>query len=164
MEISEKKLSIRPVRASDYDWIAAFLVEQWGSVKVISRGNIHYANTLPGLVAAIDEQPAGLATYSIENDQCELVTLNSMVPEQGIGTDLLNIVVAIAREKRCKRVWLITTNDNTAALRFYQKRGFHLKSIYPDAIERSRKLKPEIPLSGIDGIPIKDEIELELLL
>jgi len=164
MEISEKKLSIRPVRASDYDWIAAFLVEQWGSAKVISRGNIHYANTLPGLVAAIDEQPAGLATYSIENDQCELVTLNSMVPEQGIGTDLLNIVVAIAREKRCKRVWLITTNDNTAALRFYQKRGFHLKSIYPDAIERSRKLKPEIPLSGIDGIPIKDEIELELLL
>jgi len=164
MEISEKKLSIRPVRASDYDWIAVFLIEQWGSVKVISRGNLHYANTLPGLVAAIDEQPAGLATYSIENDQCELVTLNSMVPEQGIGTDLLNIVVAIAREKRCKRVWLITTNDNTAALRFYQKRGFHLKAIYPDAIERSRKLKPEIPLSGIDGIPIKDEIELELLL
>jgi len=164
MENSENKLVIRPVRASDYDWIAGFLIEQWGSVKMISRGHIHYANTLPGLVATTDEQPVGLATYNIDGDQCELVTINSLLPEQGIGIDLVNIVVSIAREKRCKRVWLITTNDNMKAIRFYQKKGFQLKAIYPGAIERSRKLKPEIPLSGIDGIPIKDEIEMEFIL
>jgi hypothetical protein len=50
------------------------------------------------------------------------------------------------------------------ALRFYHLRGFLLAAIYRNAIAASRKLKPEIPLQGIDGIPIRDEIELELLL
>jgi hypothetical protein len=29
---------------------------------------------------------------------------------------------------------------------------------------KSRQLKPEIPLTGNDGIPLRDEIELEMLL
>jgi hypothetical protein len=59
---------------------------------------------------------------------------------------------------------LITTNDNTAALRFWQKRGFKLLRVHRNAVEKSRKLKPEIPLTGNDGIPIRDEIELEMML
>jgi ribosomal protein S18 acetylase RimI-like enzyme len=55
-------------------------------------------------------------------------------------------------------------NDNLHALRFYQKRGFVLVALHRNALEASRKLKPEIPLVGIDGIPIRDEIELELVL
>jgi hypothetical protein len=51
-----------------------------------------------------------------------------------------------------------------AALRFYQKKGFVLVALYPNAIEESRRLKPEIPLLGNDGIPIRDEIEFELIL
>jgi hypothetical protein len=31
-------------------------------------------------------------------------------------------------------------------------------------MEKSRLLKPEIPLIGNDGIPIRDEIELEMIL
>ena len=50
------------------------------------------------------------------------------------------------------------------ALRFYQKRGFRLVALYPGALAESRKLKPEIPITGIDGIPLLDEIELELML
>jgi hypothetical protein len=49
------------------------------------------------------------------------------------------------------------------AIRFYQLRGFSLIAIHRNAIEESRKLKPEIPLIGIDGIPIKDEIEMEFI-
>jgi len=58
----------------------------------------------------------------------------------------------------------MTTNDNTAALRFYQKWGFLLVAVHRNAVEQARKLKPEIPLTGIDGIPLRDEIELEVLL
>ena len=74
------------------------------------------------------------------------------------------MVNKIAQAQEFRRVWLITTNDNTPAVRFYQKKGFSLVAVYRNAIEASRKLKPEIPLKGIDGIPIRDEIELELLL
>jgi hypothetical protein len=50
------------------------------------------------------------------------------------------------------------------ALRFYQQRGFVLAAIHRNALEQSRKLKPEIPLVGNDGIPLRDEIELEMML
>ena len=59
---------------------------------------------------------------------------------------------------------LITTNDNTHALRFYQKLGFELTALYCHAVDLSRKLKPSIPETGQDGIPIRDEIELQLRL
>jgi len=92
------------------------------------------------------------------------VTLASDRPSQGIGSRLIERVVEVARRRKLRRVWLITTNDNVDALRFYQKRGFALVAVYPRAVERSRLVKPEISLSGNDGIPIRDEIELELIL
>ncbi len=87
--------------------------------------------------------------------------MNSLIKKKGIGRDLVEKVKKFAKEKNCKRVWLIITNDNIDALAFWQKVGFVLKAIYPDAISFSRKLKPEIPEIGNYGIPIRDEIELE---
>lgn len=59
---------------------------------------------------------------------------------------------------------MITTNDNINALRFYQKRGFDMAGFYYNSLEVSRKLKPEIPLIGENGIPLKHEILFEMLL
>jgi N-acetylglutamate synthase-like GNAT family acetyltransferase len=77
---------------------------------------------------------------------------------------LIEAVAAAARASGCRRVWLITTNDNLTALAFYQKRGFVLTALHPNAVAASRKLKPEIPLVAENGIPIRDELELELRL
>jgi len=49
-------------------------------------------------------------------------------------------------------------------MRFYQKRGFDMANLYRNAMDVSRRLKPEIPLIGEDGIPLRHEIEFELLL
>jgi RimJ/RimL family protein N-acetyltransferase len=61
-------------------------------------------------------------------------------------------------------MWLITTNDNEPAIRFYERRGMRIIAIHRGAIAQSRKLKPEIPYFGVDGRPIEDEVEFELLL
>jgi chloramphenicol 3-O-phosphotransferase len=74
----------------------------------------------------------------------------------------VNIGVDALKERGCRRLWLITTNDNTLAQRFYENRGFAVKAVHKDAIAGSRKLKPELPEKGFAGIPIRDEIELEL--
>ena len=58
----------------------------------------------------------------------------------------------------------MATNDNTFALRFYRKRGFQIAAMHRNAMKRSREPKPEIPLNDVDGIPIRDEIELEIIL
>ena len=59
------------------------------------------------------------------------------------------------------KLWVITTNDNLDALRFYQKRGYTITKVHTDALKGWRKQKPEIPETGFYDIPIRDEIELE---
>ena len=157
-----EKFEIRPLNEDDHTWVSHLLEEQWGSVTQVTRGRAYRADELPGFAAIQDDKPAGLITYNIDGGQCEITSLNSLVEGMGIGTGLINAVRKVANSSRCKRIWLITTNDNTPALRFYQKRGFLLAAVYPNALEESRKLKPEIPLVGMDGIPIRDEIELEM--
>jgi ribosomal protein S18 acetylase RimI-like enzyme len=110
------------------------------------------------------EKPVGLITYEIVGDRCEIITLNSLAEGKGVGSALINAVRKIAIKAKCKRLWLITTNDNTAALRFWQKRGFKISAFHRNAVEQSRQLKPEIPLTGNNGIPIRDEIELDMVL
>lgn len=61
----------------------------------------------------------------------------------------------------CYVVVLITTNDNINAIRFYQKRGFDMAHLFHNALDVSRKLKPEIPLIGENSIPLQHEIEFE---
>ncbi|MBD3168237.1 MAG: GNAT family N-acetyltransferase [candidate division Zixibacteria bacterium] len=161
---SPNTFTIRPAVPADKAWINELLTQRWGAPEIVSRGKIHNAVELPAFIAETDSQYSGLAIYIIEGDSCEMVTLNSLRQNIGIGTALVETVKSEAANNQCKRLWLITTNDNTPATRFYQKLGFRIAAIYPNAIEKSRELKPSIPLYGIDGIPVRDEIELEMLL
>jgi GNAT superfamily N-acetyltransferase len=155
---------IRPVNKDDKPWVSSLLAEWWVGPKIVTRGKLHHADELPGFIAMKDGQPAGLITYNITGDQCEVVTLDSLIEKIGIGVALIDEVKKVAAAKGCQRLWLVTTNDNTKALRFYQKYRFLLVAVHRNAIVQDRLLKPEIPLVGNDGIPIRDEIELEMVL
>jgi GNAT superfamily N-acetyltransferase len=157
-------VTVRPLGPGDREWARAKLADLWGDV-VVSRGRLHDPAGLPGFVAEDEAgEPAGLLTYCIDGGDCEVVTINTFPKGEGAGTALLEAVAAAARQAGCARVWLITTNDNLRALRFYQRRGFRLVALHRDALDRSRELKPAIPEIGLDGIPLRDELELELML
>jgi len=128
---------------------------------VVSRGRVHRPQELPGFVAVTGGDRVGLATYDIRGSECELVTLDALLPWRGIGTALLAAVEERARRAGCTRLWLITTNDNVDALRFYQRRGFACAALHRNAIDESRRRKPTIPAVGHYSIPIRDEIEME---
>jgi ribosomal protein S18 acetylase RimI-like enzyme len=155
---------VRALDASDRDWVAQLITEHWGASTVVAHGVVYYPHTLPGFVAIQNGERVGLITYHIEGDSCEVVTIDSTRSSSGIGTALIEGVKQAARRAGCKRLWLITTNDNLNALRFYQKRGFVLVAIHRNALEVTRRLKPEVPLIGNDDIPLRDEIELEMML
>jgi ribosomal protein S18 acetylase RimI-like enzyme len=154
-------VNIRPSTEADTRWIVDTLVEQWKATVVVSRGRRHQADRLPALIGEIDGHKCGLATYCTTGDETELVSINALKPHRGVGTALLSAVVDAARAAGSGRVWLITTNDNLDALRFYQRRGMRLVAVHRGAVDESRKLKPAIPLTGRFGIPIHDEIEVE---
>jgi ribosomal protein S18 acetylase RimI-like enzyme len=153
---------IRSLISNDTLWLRDFLVTHWGSPLMASRGRLFDVSTHAGWVATnATGEILGLITYHILTpDSIEITCLESRQESQGIGTRLIETLLAHARAQAWPRVWLITTNDNTNALRFYQKRGFVLNALYPNAIEGSRRLKPEIPLVGFHNISIRDEIEL----
>lgn len=118
---------IRPVDPGESRATAAWVAGRWGSEIVVVHGVIYHPAELPGFVAVDGDQWLGLLTYHIDGDACEIVTLDSERSKQGIGTALIEAVKQAAQAAGCRRLWLITTNDNTAALRFYQRRGFTLE-------------------------------------
>lgn len=154
----------RKSEPKDAPTILHILEEHWGSTSIASRGKLHDASKLPALIVEQNGTIIGLLTYKITGRECEIVTLNATDPRKGIGTILIEELVSIARMENLRRIWLITTNDNVDAMRFYQRRNFHLVAVHRNAIKLSRKLKPSIPLNGSYGIPLRDEIELEFIL
>jgi GNAT superfamily N-acetyltransferase len=139
-----------------------FFYQHWGSPKMVISSGIYDCSDLDGF-AFLNEENAiiGLITYVVKGGECEIISLDSLEERKGIGTALMKEVEKAAAENHCKRIKLITTNDNLPALKFYQKRGFLISNIHRNAVEKARKIKPEIPLIGNEGIPIRDEIELE---
>ena len=154
----------RFVEDGDREWISQLIAERWGSEIVVVHNTIYTPANLPGVLAVHRGRNVGLITYKIESNECEIVTLDSLSPSIGIGTSLVDEVKKVARDANCRRTWLITTNDNLDALRFYQRRGFSLVTVHKNAVEMAREIKPEIPILGQNGIPICDEIELEMIL
>jgi len=131
---------------------------------MIARGNVYRPEQLDGFVVENENEWVGLVTFFIRDDECEVTSLDSLHQGKGFGTQLIDKAIEEARAGNCKRLFLITTNDNLHALGFYQKRGFEIVTVYRGAVNESRKRKPRIPLVGMDGIPLRDEIELEIKL
>lgn len=157
-------ISVHDATAADRAFIDDLLAREWGGPLMVSRGVLHDLRTVPSVVATRAGVPSGLATYVVSGAEVEVTSMDATVPRAGVGTALLEAVITRARAAGCTRLWLITTNDNLDALRFYQRRGLVLARLHANALDVSRRLKPSIPLTGAHGIPIRDELELELLL
>ncbi|MBN2103595.1 GNAT family N-acetyltransferase [bacterium] len=153
---------IKPVTDQDRAWIKYFIHQEWHADFIVAHKKIVYPDQMDGIIAWMENGKSGLVTYKIEDLSCEIITLNSLIPSIGIGTALMDAVKTLAAENQRTKVWL-TTNDNLDALRFYQKRGFRIARIDHRSIAYARQFK-SIPEIGETGIPIRDELELELRL
>lgn len=156
--------NLRPLTNDDLPRLRQFWIEHWGGEEMVAHGNIYRPEQLEGFVVEDHGDWIGLLTFFIKDGECEVTSLDSLREGQGIGSILIDKALEEARARDCKRLFLITTNDNLHALGFYQKRGFEIVAIYRGAVNESRKIKPAIPLVGMNGIPLRDEIELEIRL
>ena len=155
-------MDIQRITPDNRTAVNAFIKENWFTTAMVLRGRVIDMTKTDGYFASEDKKIIGLVTYIFYRDVCEITSLDSLVENRGLGTRLLDMAIEAAREKSCRRVVLITTNDNIRAIRFYQKRGFDMARLYRNALDVSRRLKPEIPLIGEDSIPLRHEIEFEM--
>ncbi len=158
------KINYREKNEFDKKWIDKFIKAHWGSKQVVVHKTIYIPSELNGFIAEITKEKIGLITYQIKNKICEIVSLNSIKENKGVGTKLVELVIKQAKDLSCKKIWLVTTNDNIKAIYFYQKLGFQLVKVLLNAVAESRKIKPEIPEIANNGLLIKDEIEFVLKL
>jgi ribosomal protein S18 acetylase RimI-like enzyme len=139
-----------------------FFKEYWGSPEMVISSGTFQCNKLDGFAVLNEsEEIIGLITYKFHAGICEIISLDSLVEKSGIGSSLINKVEQTALEKGTSQIKVITTNDNLLALSFYQKRGYQIVEVLANAVDQARKIKPEIPLTADNGIPIRDEIVLQ---
>jgi GNAT superfamily N-acetyltransferase len=144
------------------DIVAAerLLEEGLGGRLQARRGELIDVLDRPGLVAEVDGALIGILTFDPQPDECELVALIAANRGSGIGSAL---VAALTERVPDRPIWVVTTNDNLDALRFYQRRGFRLRALRAGAVDEARRtIKPQIAEVGDHGIPLRDELELVL--
>jgi ribosomal protein S18 acetylase RimI-like enzyme len=155
---------VRPLTAGDRGWVRATLLRNWSSTTVARRGELIEARDLAGYVALLGGRRTGLVLVDLRRGDLEVVAISTSTRRQGVGHALMKQCVDDAHECGCRRVWLITTNNNTTAIAFYQRVGMDLCAYYRHGVRTSRLLKPSIPLRDSSGVPIDHELEFELLL
>lgn len=153
------------ISAQNRDAVNAFIKERWFATDMVLHGEVIDMTAADGIVACDDSgEIAGLITYRDKPCGREVLSLDSVQSGKGVGSALMDAFEAQCVKLGCKSITLITTNDNLNALRFYQRRGYSMVRLYVGAVDESRKIKPDIPLIGDNGIPLRHELELELTL
>jgi ribosomal protein S18 acetylase RimI-like enzyme len=158
------EIYIRKKQKDDADLVHDLMVKSWGGEPLVVYGKNYYPSKMDGILICQDKQVVGFLIYDKLDLKYEILVFEIFKKFEGIGTFVLNEFIEIAKREDCKKVVVMTTNDNLDALRFYQRRGFVITHIIPNALELSRKMKPNIPENGDYGIPIRDEIVLERLI
>ena len=95
-------------------------LQQRGSAVVARRGELVDALARPAVVATDAGVVAGVLTYDVVGHSCEILTLHAARQWSGVGSAMV-ITVARLAAAGCRLFWVLTTNDNVDALRFYQR-------------------------------------------
>ena len=149
-------MNVRPLDGEDRSWLVETVAQEWG-LPVVSISGVHDPHTLPGFVAEQDDRRVGVVTYRTTPGECEVVTLNSLLANRGVGTALLGAVKEVA-DAHGLRLWLLTTDENANAIRFYERRGMTRRALHRDFIDRVRPHKT-LPHNAARADAFRDAIE-----
>jgi GNAT superfamily N-acetyltransferase len=99
---------------------------------------------------------------AVDRDGGAWEVVNTAVAEHarghGVGRALLERAVEAARTAGASRVVLATATADVGNLRFYQRCGFRMTHVVPDAFGAAQGYPPGIE---VDGIPMLDQVWFE---
>jgi len=162
MNAVDPVFEIRPM--TDRKALHEMLKLRWSDGTIFVRGRLVKPDEVEAIGAYVDNRLQGLVTWRIEEGTLYMLTLNNVTDRRGVGGALMEAVIKMGREKGFPFLRALLTNDNVDGLRFYQRRGFRIVAVHPGVIDMMRQMKPSIPSTGAHGIPMRDEIELEIVL
>jgi GNAT superfamily N-acetyltransferase len=155
-------LTIRPATSADRAGIAKLAEYVWGETEADCFDKSYQVDELPAYVACDGSEIVGVASYACEGDVVNLVMLDVLPRWQGRGVarKLISEVIDVARDAGLERVIVATTNDALPALQLYQRMGFTITEVLVGSmLEHHGGVE-----LGFAGIPVRDEIRMELRL
>ena len=155
-------LVVREPSRNEIDWLLDESIDLGGPV-IVSSGRLYELSRQELLIAVAAEEPVGFVAFRCEGEKAEVLAIKSLHRQHGIGTTLLAHVEDVVRRRGVGEVVLVTTNDNTDALRFYQRRGYQILDFQRNAFRDVLLLKgldPNAVIIGQHGIVVRDVIVL----
>ena len=146
---------VREASGADRRIALELLEKEFAGRPFVADGARVPGEALSLLVAESEGGITGALAWRAIDPVLQIVAMatDPMWQRSGVGGQLLVEAELLGRQRALSRVLVATTNDNIAALYFYQRRGYRLSGI------RSRE-GAEGPRIGFAGIPIRDEIQL----
>ncbi len=151
---------VRTAEAEEYPRLKEMAVDFWGETEMECFERKYETSALPSLGAYVEDELVGFVSYAVEGDALDIVVLNILPDYQGagVGKGLVKAAAEEAQGRGLSRLIVATSNDNLAALEFYQRLGFIIEEVVPGRI-----LKHHGGIeAGFAGIPVRDEVRLQL--
>lgn len=143
--------------------LRTLLMQEWGGVQVVVHGERYDLTGCDAFLCVEGDTVLGALHYTLRGGEGEILSLFSRREHEGIGLALMRMVARECRARGAHTLRVVTTNDNARAFRFYQQYGMELTAVRFNQVDDvSRPMKPAIPLTGCDGIPIRHELEFSM--
>ena len=88
------------ISTSDRTLVDEFIRQQWYTTTMIIRGKEIDMTQTEGFYVKEQEDIIGLITYFVSDDVLEVISLNSLRENQGIGTKLVDAVIREAKDRK----------------------------------------------------------------
>lgn len=149
------RIAVRRAAPADRSWIADVARRRLGGNVQAVRGRTFVVSRCAAFVAEVGGERIGFLSWRIRDDVCEVMALATVEDGSGAARALLETVHGLARERRCRELRVVTTDQNARAQSLYQRNGYVVVEVRRSAVDEARRtLKPSIP----EGI--HDEVEL----
>ncbi len=135
--------------------------DRWGGLIVSLHREFVPADVEGLMLSTPAGEDAALVTWKVDGDAAEIVSLDALRPGHGYGSIALSAAEDVLRARGVHRLWLMTTNDNAAAIALYLRNRWRLVAVHLDHMDSVRVRKPSVPLIGENGLPLRDPWEFE---
>jgi N-acetylglutamate synthase-like GNAT family acetyltransferase len=151
---------VRQAGEADRTRIQELFLSDFGHLTIVAFGEVMHADQEAALVAEMKDDVAGALAYRRLGDALHIVALatDPMWQRSGVGGYLLAEAELLARRDGAARIITATSNDNLPSIYFFQRHGFRLTEVAPDAFAH-HLAHPHAP--GFAGIPVRDELRME---
>ena len=94
---------ILPMNSEIRPKVNQLIADEWAGPMIVTKGIVHDTSGADGFVSVDGGELTGYILYAINGGECEILALQSLLENRGIGSGLIRAVIETAKSRRCTR-------------------------------------------------------------